>query len=880
MKSLHLAAGLPFLNSAPTGGAARGVGLCFESRSRFPRLWIGLWIFGVGFFGLEQIAKAAQCTPTTDGVCCASSPPPYTTCTHQSDTSPLGKSVSCPGQKVFVCKKQTDQQKERERLQQDREKRNQAEKTRLEAEEKLATKKAEQARLKEQEAKLAKNGWDKNAPGSPAKTLGGSSSALGGAAQVAGSTTSAASTTPPSKYANNPFGAPGSSPTTTTSATTPGTTSSWKSATPNPNLGLSRGLNQLSGDGTVLGSSRGAAGSTPPQATTSTTTSAPAVRAVVPALNLSGLGSSNNAPPAPPPPPGTQNSLSPRFNSSDPYEASFRRSAIPIGDETPRYGGGPRQGEMPLRQAIAEGAARINPAGGSPLAGGGAVGRVVNPAATLPLLPPAGGVAGAAAAAGAPVGVRSGTNVDPNYRNSGDYRGEGTSDPCSLSAKVDGKYSCAGTVQFGQTAQMMNMATMMMGSSVAQSAGQAAQMNVINSGSSQKDALENSANASETTGKVQGAIGMANAAMSIMLLKKGSDHTGFAGEIKTGAGQVTAQQGTSTENTTDYRSATAKGRLDDSGNSVGSKIVQRFGFNETATVTKVDSAATAAVQAEQRAMREQENQQHLEWGRSQARRIANEADSEQKTVSQTAKMQGFMGAMIAGQQIMGAAAAMKNAANMRASAAKLGEQTNNAPFIKPDAMPGNMADGAQSGGNPDLITGNGDNPNAAPADSTAAPTGDSGDLGQGFNPNPLPSDIAAAPTAGKFAGGKPEGGGGGGPAAVGGGSTSAANSSPEETQAKPVANQGSEKYESGGTFSGAGGGGKGAEGGPDLNSVLGMLLPKDKDAEKKPDSILKFGAQGPGGQPGDLVHNERTNLFDAVHEEYAKQNQKGNIGAN
>jgi hypothetical protein len=507
-------------------------------------------------------------------------------------------------------------------------------------------------------------------------------------------------------------------------------------------------------------------------------------------------------------------------------------------------------------------------------AGAGGAGVIVN------LHAPVGLSSVDATKAAAATDARSAVRTEVEYKGTG-FQAVGTGDPCSLSTKIDGKYSCAGTVQMGQTTSMVGMASMMMGSTVAQSAGMAAQNKVLNSGSSQKDALENSANAAETTAKTQGAIGIANAAMNLVLLKKGMDHTGFGTQIAAGGSEVSQQTG-GNAGVSNYGVTNAQGRLNDQGNTVADKIVNKFDLNQNSIVrvTKVDTltATNAELVAAQKKIREEEDAAHLSWGRSTAGRIAADSKAEQQIVSQQAKMQAMMGGMIAASQIASAASAMKSAKDMRAAAAKLGDTKSNAPFIKADPISGNIADGVQTAGNPEMITGNGDNPNAAPADSTQGPSGDNGNLGQGFNPNPLPSDLAPPLTPGKFEAGKPEGGGGGGPAAVGGGSTAAANAQPEDNQAKPVANQGSEKYESNGTFAAGGGGGKGAEGGPDLNSLMDKFLPKKEDADKKPDSILQFGAQGPGGPQSSTVYGRDADLFKNISKEMARKAQEGAIG--
>jgi hypothetical protein len=368
--------------------------------------------------------------------------------------------------------------------------------------------------------------------------------------------------------------------------------------------------------------------------------------------------------------------------------------------------------------------------------------------------------------------------------------------------------------------------------------------------------------------------------MALMLIKKGYDHEGHARAIDSGARQVTQSQGASDDSTADYTSMNSKGRLDDSGSSVASKIVHNFELNKTARVTAVEQANAqnqATVDAQRRA-RDMENEQHLAFGKNQARAIAADADGEQKAVASQAKMQGMMGAMIGMQQLMSAKAALDNAKNMRAQAAALANQPKGGgAFVAGNPISGDLSAGTQVGTSPDMITGSGDNPNAAPADSTEGPSGDPGNFGQGFNPNPLPSSVAGGPSAGAFNPGKPEGGGGGGgPAAVGGAGTSAASDTPTETQAKPAGNTSGDRYESGGTFSGGGGGGgKGAEGGPDLTSMLGQLLPKKEEANQTSKSILDYSSGSTQPSP---LHPANDKLFDSISSEYYRQVQKGAVG--
>ena len=423
-------------------------------------------------------------------------------------------------------------------------------------------------------------------------------------------------------------------------------------------------------------------------------------------------------------------------------------------------------------------------------------------------------------------------------------RGPTNVDPCPTSTHVNGKYSCQGTENLTNVAQMGTQMGMMGGQMAAQGMGAAAQTNAYST-TKQKEQMKAAAELAIDTAAVQTAIGGSTFIMGAAVAMRGGRHTSNATEL----GKINPTNVV-------YKNSNGVETLAGTKNDVlTSNVIVSYGL-----------------EGQSRAVAEG----HLA-------QIKSTAVSEQARVASSAKVTGFMTTLQGLQQSAAAGVALGAGLMMRDAANKYTD-----PTILPPPniiMPLNdmNTSSPNGGGGSTVINGNGTDPNSAPVtdgggSATVAPP----TLGTGFDPNPVPSTLGPGEGAGAFNVGTPEGGGGGGGGdAGGGGETSAAQAAPEQG-AMVAQNPEGQAYATGGSFAGGGGngGGKGAEGGPDLSGLLAAFLPKKDDAPKT-NGIMEFGGQSPASTAGDgpaSMFDRNVNIFERVHETYQDKHKRGSLG--
>jgi hypothetical protein len=456
-----------------------------------------------------------------------------------------------------------------------------------------------------------------------------------------------------------------------------------------------------------------------------------------------------------------------------------------------------------------------------------------------------------------------------------------SSDQCATSSTIDGTFTCNGTYNTIQMANVSNMISQTAGSAATMMMGQQAQARAMQAGT-QEEALRSAGTTQVTTGTMQMGMGGLNAAVGALQIMQAMKHEKQAQRITREGSQGISVVGTSEGDTSGSQITHETDAGWVKGTGMSQNIIRNFKVNEESGigVQAVDQAS--ANKAAELAARESQGKQLQSIMTGRVQEIAGHAASEQRQVHGAAMAGGMMSIMTGGQQMMMGGMQAMAGKQLQAAADKLkNQQGNKMPPIMTPSLPNNISAGGQVARTPSAITGSGTDVNADSSEATTELGGGPPEMGSGFNPNPLPSGLSGAPPPGKFTvgGGGSTGTGAGGGNVGGGGNTSAAQGTPEDPQAKLASPNNGDAYApgGGGSLTSGGGAGKGAEGGPDLSSLLGSLLPKKEEANQPANSILEFGAGNDPNQPMSAL-DKSANLFVEVSKTYHDRASHGAVG--
>jgi len=352
------------------------------------------------------------------------------------------------------------------------------------------------------------------------------------------------------------------------------------------------------------------------------------------------------------------------------------------------------------------------------------------------------------------------------------------------------------------------------------------------SNSSQSEMMKDSAKMTKITGISQLSLGTINAAAGGYLISRGLKHDKAADLLADYQDEAQALKEKAAEKRQEASDAAASGK--------------------SAEARKLASEASKYESQAAKATRE--------IGRMQGK---------QQAAASTGQSQGMV-AMTVGLRDMITGAANIAAANMMKKAANNLRSTTGgiaAPGISVGADPLAPKDGM-------VISGTGEDPAASGVTAEEEESKDKDDLGTPLGNLP-PNTTPDAPPAGDFIAKDFSPGNGG--AGAGGTNTSPSTGGGEEGAAKSAAgSQGSYEASGGGSSSGNGNGRAGMnDKGIDLASMLGQLLPKPEDEQKKND-ILAFGNRAPAADDSILGRDSKS-LFERVAEATQAKYKTGSI---
>ncbi len=478
------------------------------------------------------------------------------------------------------------------------------------------------------------------------------------------------------------------------------------------------------------------------------------------------------------------------------------------------------------------------------------------------------------------------TYQDNGYVLEGNLNGKG---PCKVTDTYGGNNpSCNATKNWVQTAQVSNMTTQLVGSTVTQIQGQNAYQQAATAGT-QAAAIDAAADVQENTGNMQIGAGVINVLMSGVQFWRGIKHSKtnerIGEEIDKDRAQIKQQA----------KVYTNAGHGQDLSNDIevgkDSKGVQNFALNGVGTVVSqqhlVDKATTEAEKAAATEQAHRNRQDGLERKSnavaSQLNKIAGQVETEQTTHADMAKQGGLMSLMAALPQFIQGGANRATAVTMRNTAQQLRDEANKAPSTMSFALPsGGMGQQqVQGAGGGVAITGSG-NENSATGDQPVeqannAPFDDK--MGDPFAPAGNPVDpLAAGPEAkiGQAGGGTS----GGGAAGLGGGSTGPGEQTNEnEATARYAGNLGEGAgyaNSGGGAYAGGGGGGGAEGGGPDLSGMLDKLMGKSGETAFRGKPGLDEFGRGLASEPYSYL-DKNVNIFDRIHQAYQVKSKAGRL---